>query len=51
MKFLAYILVCVFIVFVFYGLISFVRFAYVRIKGFMIRRKLSKIDTSVKKND
>lgn len=51
MKILGYFLLCVFLAFVFYALISFIRFLCVRIKAFVIRRKLSKLDTSVKNND
>ncbi len=52
MKFLAYVLVCVFIAVVFYALISFIRFVYVRIKAVVIRRKLSKLtETEIKKYD
>lgn len=42
MKFLSYVLICVFIAVVFYAVISFIRFAFVRIKACVIRRKLSK---------
>ena len=43
MKFFSYALVYAFLAFVFYGLISFIRFAYVRIKAYIIRRKLSNL--------
>lgn len=43
MKFFAYILVCVFLAVVFYALISFIRFAFVRMKAYIIRRKLGKL--------
>lgn len=51
MKFLAYFLVCVFIAVVFYSLISFIRFAFVHIKAYVIRRKLSKLTETEKKKD
>jgi hypothetical protein len=51
MKILGYFLVCVFFAFVFYALISFIRFVCVRFKAFVIRRKLSKLETSGKNND
>lgn len=51
MKFLAYILICVFIAVVFYAVISFIRFAFVRIKAYFIRRKLSKLAESESKKD
>lgn len=52
MKFLAYILVCVFLAVVFYAVISFIRFAFVRIKAYIIRRKLGKLaETEIKKDD
>lgn len=52
MKFLAYILICVFFAVVFFAVLSLVRFAYVRIKAFIIRRKLSKLsETETKKDD
>lgn len=52
MKFLAYILVCVFLAVVFYALISFIRFAFVRIKAYIIRRKFCKLaETETKKDD
>lgn len=51
MKLLAYILVCVFIAIVFYAAISLIRFAYVRIKAYIIRRKLSKLSETEKKDD
>lgn len=52
MKFLACILVCVFLAVVFYALISFIRFAFVRIKSYIIRRKLGKlVETETKKDD
>jgi len=52
MKFLAYVLICVFIAVVFYAVISFIRFAFVRIKAYIIRRKLAKlVETESKKDD
>lgn len=52
MKFLAFILVGVFLAVVFYAVISFIRFAFVRIKAYIIRRKLGKLaETETKKND
>lgn len=51
MKFLAYIFVCVFIAVVFYAVLSLVRVAYVRIKAYLIRRKLSKFAETEKKDD
>lgn len=52
MKFLAYILCCVLLAVVFYAVISFIRFAFVRIKAYMIHRKLDKLaETETKKDD
>ena len=51
MKFLAYILFCVFLSVVFYAVISFIRFAFVHIKSYVIRRKLSKLTETEKKKD
>ena len=51
MKFLAYILVCFFLAVVFYAVISFIRFAFVRIKAYFIRRKISKVEQTEKKDD
>lgn len=51
MKFLSYFLVCVFLAVVFYALISFIRFVFVRIKAYVIRRKLSKLSYMEKKDD
>lgn len=52
MKFLAYVLICVLIAVVFYAVISFIRFAFVRIKSYIIRRKLGKlVETETKKDD
>lgn len=51
MKFFAYILVCVFLAVVFYAVLSLVRLAFVHIKAFIIRRKLSKLTETEKKKD
>lgn len=51
MKFLAYVFVCVFIAVVFYAVISFIRFAFVRIKAYIIRRKFAKLAATEKKDD
>lgn len=52
MKFLAFILVCVFLAVVFYAVISFIRFAFVRMKAYIISRKLGKLaETETKKDD
>lgn len=51
MKFFAYVLVCFFIAVVFYAVISFIRFAFVHIKAYFIRRKISKCADSEKKLD
>ena len=51
MKFFSYALVYAFFAFVLYAVISFIRFAYVRIKAYVIRRKLSKLSESEKKDD
>lgn len=51
MKFFSYALVLAFIAFVLYGLISFFRFAYVRLKAYIINRKLSKFADVEKKKD
>lgn len=51
MKFLAYIFVCVFIAVVFYVVLSLIRVAYVHIKAYLIRRKLSKLAETEKKDD
>lgn len=50
MKFLAYFFVCVFLAVVFYAVISFIRFAFVRFKAYIIRRKLSKLSETEKKD-
>ena len=51
MKFLACIFVCVFLSVVFYAVISFIRFAFVHIKAYVIRRKLAKLAAMEKKDD
>lgn len=51
MKFLVYILVCVFFAVVFYAVLSLIRFAYVRIKAYLLRRKFSKLAETEKKKD
>lgn len=51
MKILAYIFVCVFIAVVFYAVLSLIRVAYVHIKAYFIRRKLSKLAETEKKDD
>lgn len=52
MKFLAYFLVCIILAVVFYAVISFLHFTFVRIKAYIIRRKLSKFSASeIKKDD
>lgn len=51
MKIFSYAMVYAFIVFLIYMLIRFFRFAYVRIKAYLIRRKLSKVADSEKKLD
>lgn len=50
MKFLAYVFVCVFLAVVFYAVISFIRFAFVRIKAYFLCRKLAKLSETVKKD-
>jgi hypothetical protein len=51
MKLLSYCFVCVLIAFVFYAVISFVRFAFVHIKAYVIRRKSSSSAQKDNKND
>lgn len=51
MKFLAYLFVYALIAFVFFAVISLVRLVYVHIKAYVIRRKLSKLAETVKKDD
>ena len=51
MKFLAYVLVCVFLAVVFYAVLSLIRLAFVHIKAYFIRRKLAKLAATEKKDD
>lgn len=51
MKFLAYVLICVFIAVVFYAVLSLFRLAFVRIKAYMMRRKLANLSATEKKDD
>ena len=51
MKILACLFVYIFLSVVFYDLISFIRFAFVHIKAYVIRRKLSKLTETEKKKD
>lgn len=51
MKFLSYLFVFVLIAIVFFAVLSLIRFAYVHIKACLIRRKLSKLGATEKKDD
>lgn len=51
MKFFAYILICVFVAVVFYAVLSLIRLAFVHIKAYFIRRKLSQLADSESKKD
>lgn len=51
MKFLAYLFVFVFLAVVFYAVLSLFRLAFVHIKAYVIRRKLSKLAEPEKKDD
>lgn len=51
MKFLAYVLICVFIAVVFYAVLSLFRLAFVHIKAYFIRRKLAESESENKKDD
>ena len=51
MKLFSYAMVYAFIVFLIYMLIKLFRFAYVHIKAYVIRRKLSKFEETEKKAD
>lgn len=52
MKFLACLFLCVILAVLFYAVISFIRFAFVRIKAYMISRKLAKLaETETSKDD
>ena len=51
MKFFSYALAYALVCFVLYLVFKLFRFAYVRVKTFVIRRKLSKLDDTEKKAD
>lgn len=51
MKILAYFLVCILLAVVFYAVISLIHIAFVHIKACFIRRKLSKLEETEKKDD
>lgn len=52
MKILAYLFVYALIAAVFVAVISLIRFAYIHIKAYVIRRKISKLaETETKKDD
>jgi hypothetical protein len=51
MKFFSYAIVYAVIVFLIYMFIKFIRFAYVRIKAYVLRRKLSNVGEIEKKFD
>ena len=51
MKFLAYVFVYALIAVVFIAVISLIRVAYVHFKAYVIRRKLSKLSETEKKDD
>lgn len=51
MKYLSYIFVCILLAVVFYAVISLVHIAFVHIKACFIRRKLSKLAQTEKKDD
>lgn len=51
MNFLICLFLCFFFAVVFYAVISFLRFVYVRIKAYVIRRKLSNLSETEKKDD
>lgn len=52
MKFLVCFFVCVLLAVVFYAVITFIRFAFVHIKAYVLRRKLSSLkETEIKKDD
>lgn len=51
MKFLAFVFVAVLLAVVFFALISLFRVAYVHIKAFMIRRRLSRLVEPENKKD
>lgn len=51
MTFISYFFLLALFVVVFFSLISFLRFAYVHIKAYILRRKFSKLVDSEKKDD
>lgn len=51
MKLFSYAIVYAVIVFLIYNLFKFFRFAYVRLKAYVIRRKLSKLAATENKDD
>lgn len=51
MNLFSYAFVYAFVVFVLYLVFKFFRFVYVRIKAYMIRRKLSNLEETEKKAD
>lgn len=51
MKILAYFLLCILLAVVFYAVISLIHIAFVHIKACIIRRKLSKLSDTEKKDD
>lgn len=51
MKFFSYAMAYAVIVFLIYMVIKFFRFAYVRFRAYVIRRKLSKVAVIEKKRD
>lgn len=51
MKFLANIFVCVFLAVVFYAVLSLIHVAFVHIKAYIVRRKLSTLAESETKKD
>lgn len=51
MKLFSYAMVYAFIVFLIYLFFKIFRFAFVRIKAYMVRRKLSKLEETEKKAD
>ena len=51
MKLFSYAMLYAFVVFLIYLFIKIFRFAYVRIKAYVIRRKLAKLAATEKKDD
>lgn len=51
MKILAYFLLCILLAVVFYAVISLIHLAFVHIKAFIIRRKLSNLAETENKDD